>query len=114
MKKICLIILCFALCFLCCCNKQPNTNNVDDGKPTIVMPDYNTQITVNGYKMPDSDQNTAEEPKEELYYTNKSSKKFHKSDCGYAKSIKEENLYITNNLTELIDGGYQACKQCKP
>ncbi|MBQ6816077.1 MAG: hypothetical protein IJP26_02455 [Clostridia bacterium] len=114
MKKICLIILCFALCFLCSCNKQ-NNNNIDDGKPTIVMPDYNTQLTVNGYKTPDSNQNKNEVvPTQETYYANKSSKKFHKSSCSYAKNIKEENLYITNNLTELIDGGYQACKQCKP
>ncbi len=113
MKKICLIILCFALCFLCSCNKQ-NNNNIDDGKPTIVMPDYNMQLTVNGYKTPESVQNNTQEQSQETYYANKSSKKYHKSNCGYAENIKEENLYITNNLTELIDGGYQACKQCKP
>lgn len=50
----------------------------------------------------------------EVYYANKSSKKFHKSTCGSAKLIKGDNLYITQNRDELIGGGYSPCLRCNP
>lgn len=48
------------------------------------------------------------------YAANKSTKKFHKSSCGYAKNIKSENLYTTDSRDELINSGYESCKKCKP
>ncbi len=55
-----------------------------------------------------------QEPINEVYYANKSTKKFHKSTCGSAKLIKDVNLYTTQNRQELIDAGYSPCLRCNP
>ena len=56
-----------------------------------------------------------EEGAHEKYVLNTSSKKFHKEDCRYAESIKEENRgEFVGDKQELLDGGYSACGSCKP
>lgn len=48
------------------------------------------------------------------YCANTNSKIFHKTDCGSAKNLKEENKYITSNREELMLDGYTPCKKCNP
>jgi len=49
-----------------------------------------------------------------VYYANTNTKKFHKSTCGSAKIIKQDNLYSTSNRDELINSGYEPCLRCNP
>ncbi len=49
-----------------------------------------------------------------VYCANQNTKKFHKSTCGSAKTIKETNLYTTTNRDELINEGYEPCLRCHP
>ena len=49
------------------------------------------------------------------YILNTSTKKFHKEDCRYATSMKEENREeYEGDKQSLIDDGYTACGTCKP
>ncbi len=48
------------------------------------------------------------------YYANKSSKKFHKETCIYAKRLSEDNLYICSSREQLIAEGYTPCGKCEP
>ncbi len=48
------------------------------------------------------------------YCANTNSKTFHKSECGSAKNLNEENKYITSNRQELVEDGYAPCKKCNP
>lgn len=49
-----------------------------------------------------------------VYYANTNTKKFHKSNCGSAKLIKDSNLYTTTSRDELINDGYVPCLRCNP
>lgn len=48
------------------------------------------------------------------YCANINSRVFHKTTCGSAKNIKEENKYISNSRNELISDGYTPCEKCNP
>lgn len=49
------------------------------------------------------------------YVLNTSSKKIHLPDCGAVSSIKDSNKEkSTKTREELIDEGYEPCKQCNP
>ena len=56
-----------------------------------------------------------EEQASEQYILNTSSKKFHSSSCGQAKSINKDNKEIfTGNRQTLIDDGYSPAGCCDP
>ncbi len=96
---------------LCGCKDNKNTNNADK-KDIIVFPNAQTAATLNGYK---TESQTVIIPTENAtYIANTSSHKFHKSDCKFAKSTKDENKLSTNDREGLIDQGYSPCKSCKP
>ena len=49
------------------------------------------------------------------YILNTNTKKFHKEDCGSAKTISEKNKEVfTGYRSDLIDDGYSPCGNCKP
>lgn len=48
------------------------------------------------------------------YVGNKSSKKFHKLDCPWAKKISERNRVYFKTREEAIKQGYIPCSVCKP
>lgn len=117
MKRVLITLLCLLLIISVAACGKPSTEEVESGEPVVIMPDIETAATINGYKTIKN-----EAPKEESkpsvskmeYYANKSSKKFHSSECRYAKSIKDSNLFITTSRDELIKDGYAACKNCNP
>lgn len=52
---------------------------------------------------------------EETYVLNTNTKKFHKPSCGSVNQMNEENkANFTGDRQELIDAGYQPCKNCNP
>ena len=56
-----------------------------------------------------------EEPEEETYILNTSSKKFHKPSCSSVGDMKEKNKReVTASRDELISDGYAPCKRCNP
>lgn len=48
------------------------------------------------------------------YIINTNTKKFHKSSCGYAKQMKEENKEVSSDRNAIIADGYSPCKRCNP
>lgn len=48
------------------------------------------------------------------YIGNKSTKKFHRPDCGSAKQIAQNNVTSFSSREEAVNQGYQPCKRCKP
>lgn len=49
------------------------------------------------------------------YIINENTKKFHYIYCNAVKNMKEENkIYLNCTRTEIIDKGYEPCKQCNP
>lgn len=115
MKRIIAIMLSVILAVLFCgCSQE--APEVEDNSPTVIIPDYTTETTVNGYKQfSKTETQTKEENKvSSEYYANKSSKKFHSDICSYGKNIKSENLYTTKSRDELIGNGYEPCKKCNP
>ena len=128
MKRIISILLIIALVLSLsgCTKAQQNSDNKDTSKPTVVLPDSSTAASINGYKQPeitnpdDKNENTDKTNAAETdnisaaYIANTSSKKFHKSTCSYAKSIKAENLATVESREQLINDGYSPCKRCNP
>ncbi|CUX19933.1 hypothetical protein BN3456_00383 [Clostridium sp. C105KSO13] len=59
---------------------------------------------------------SGEEPAEEkLYIINENTGKFHKPDCSSVSAMKEKNRQkFTGDRQELINRGYQPCKNCNP
>lgn len=106
---------------ICGCGQYGITQEHENSEVTVIMPDDDT---VNGYAVVQSTEvkeglqsTDSQEPSQStdiVYYANKNSKKFHLSSCAYAKKIKEENLYITQDRQELSQKGYQPCKNCNP
>ncbi|MBO5020343.1 MAG: hypothetical protein J6D52_06745 [Clostridia bacterium] len=132
MKKllIILLILLIPLSFVGC---SPSTETESHADIIINMP---TDNTVNGYRTesvvkdekdtiptdkvgvesqnPISESKAPDTAEPIQYCANINSKTFHKTDCGSAKNLKEENKYITSNRDELIQDGYTPCKKCNP
>lgn len=114
-----------------------NTSNENHSDVAINLP---TDDTVNGYRLgaPKEDNNdtvtadhvTAESkvstsqqtessassyvPVNIQYCANTKSYVFHKTTCGSAKNMNDENKYIASNREELISDGYTPCGKCKP
>ena len=64
----------------------------------------------------DKDENDdSSETNENTFILVSSTKKYHKTDCTYAKNAKEENKETTNQTKEEIEKqGYAPCGSCKP
>lgn len=55
------------------------------------------------------------QPTTKTYILNKSTKKFHLPTCSSVKKMSEKNkLTFTGTRNEVINKGYQPCKQCNP
>lgn len=76
------------------------------------------EITDKGYKPCDvcNPLSASSSPEKEKggYVGNKSSKKFHKLDCSWAKKIGEPNRVYFKTREEAIKQGYTPCQVCKP
>ena len=88
------------------------TKPILDDNGNIVSAD---RVGVESSKSPSTSKTQAPSFNEQIQYcVNINSKTFHKTDCGSAKNLKEENKYITSNRDELINDGYNPCKKCNP
>ena len=128
MKRITSLIL--ILFLLCGCSAGADINGAEShAQITVNLPADNT---VNGYRtensksseMPDAvsteDVKPAESSEENsatvsaTYIGNANSHIFHKSDCGSANKMKEENKVFLKSRDEAISEGYTPCKRCNP
>lgn len=48
------------------------------------------------------------------YIGNANNMKFHKANCASVKKMADHNKVYLSSRQEAIDGGYVACKNCKP
>ena len=56
-----------------------------------------------------------EESDAQDYVLNKNTKKFHYPNCKSVNQMKEKNKeYVTATREEIIDRGYEPCKNCNP
>ena len=63
----------------------------------------------------DSTQSSSNDIQEATYVLNTNTKKFHRPDCSGLSRMKEENKEtFTGNRDELMQQGYEACKNCNP
>ncbi len=112
MKKIISLILCLCipLVIVGCGKQQNSTDKTDD---IIIYPDEEAERTLGGYR---DDYNSSSTTKTgDVYYiVNTSSKKFHISSCGNAKTIQQEHRKTAIDRQKLIDEGYSPCGSCKP
>ena len=118
MKRIFLILFAVVICFFATsCEKEekqyPN--------PVIFEPDPLTNKTANGYKpisasqseTPGEQNNNPESSTSSVKYVgNIETKKFHKSDCRYAKNLAEEKKVALMDYSSAISAGYVPCKVC--
>lgn len=116
MKRIAIaimLLMCSAL--FCSCGVTAQNVNKPEKDVSIIIPD-NDNGNVNGYKTESTalDNSSAEKTVSGVYYANSSSRKFHTSDCRYAKTINENNLVIVSDRQKLIDDGYVPAKCCNP
>ena len=128
MKRITSIILIMLL--LCGCAASRNSDNTEShAQITINLP---TDNTVNGYRENKSasempriiaaedvktgslEQSAANPNNSAEYIGNSNSRVFHKTSCGSANTMKEENKVFFKNREEAINTGYSPCKRCKP
>jgi len=109
------LIISLSLCF-CGCENKRKTNNANNSQNTVVEIKEPTDETVNGYRVTEKSANDSSNSTafSGVYCANTNSKKFHKSTCGSASAIKEENLYVSNDRNELISKGYSPCSRCNP
>lgn len=62
-----------------------------------------------------SEQSSSSNTQEATYILNSNTKKFHRPDCSSLSRMKEENKEkFTGNRDELMQQGYEACKNCNP
>lgn len=87
-----------------CYNVQPGVGlNYETGESWLIETETETRS------------NIEEEPEEETYILNTSSKKFHKPSCSSVDDMKEKNKReVTASRDELISDGYAPCKRCNP
>lgn len=108
MKRL-LILICIFVFLLCGCHNE--RAEIETAKQVIVFPTEQVAETINGYK--EKAESNFENSKIE-YIGNKNSKKFHLSDCQYAKNMKQENVIKSFNRNEIVNSGYIPCKKCNP
>ncbi len=118
MKKIFLILFAVVICICATsCEKEEKLYP----KPVIVEPDTSTYKTANGYKpltsspseTPDVQNNSDDSSENSVKYVgNRETKKFHKSDCRYAKNLAEEKKVSLMDYSSAISSGYTPCKVC--
>lgn len=116
MKKLIVFSFVIISLLLCGCGESVPIDNTSVPKVTVNMP---TDNSVNGYRIEKEEISSGSNSSvlqvgDIVYYANTNSKKFHLSTCGTGKRISTENLYITEDREELINDGYQPCKNCKP
>lgn len=129
MEKIVCLCFCLIVIFSTCCGCsgmtiKGSTDTTSTEPVTVNMPADNS---VNGYRTysntnPDGitvinsgvSENSQDTDYFGEYVANTNSGKFHKSSCGSAKNMKEENKYISNSREDMISHGYKPCKRCKP
>ncbi len=86
---------------------------VYNNQPDIVI-DYLTGES-RYEKQSDKSEDTTSPVTDGTYVLNKSSKKFHKSECSGVKNIKPENKEtFEGNREQIISNGYEPCGTCKP
>ena len=125
MRKILIILFStVSLLIFSGCGEGQIVANKDYSKPIIILPDQETTYNINGYKDLDNKNLTESNSSENSgdnssttqsvykYRGNKNSKKYHKPDCRYAKSLKEENLVIFETELEAEIAGYIQCSVC--
>lgn len=68
-----------------------------------------------GHKTPDETDNT-ETPENQVitYVYSVSSGSFHLEGCSYISEIKEKYLKTTDDITYLLEEGYEPCRKCFP
>ena len=128
MKRIISVILIMLL--LCGCAASRNSDNTESH--TQVSINLPTDDTVNGYRQESSPsampriiaaedvktgslaQSAANPNNSAEYIGNSNSRVFHKTSCGSANTMKEENKVFFKNREEAINTGYSPCKRCKP
>lgn len=69
------------------------------------------EITISAVESSASSAESTVTTSQNKYYFNKNTKKFHKSDCRYAKNCG--NDFVTDR-NSLISDGYSPCKICNP
>ena len=63
----------------------------------------------------DSTRSSSNNIQEATYVLNTNTKKFHRSDCSSLSRMKDENKEtFAGNRDELMQQGYEACKNCNP
>lgn len=136
MKK----LVCVFLVLLCLCGCSPSNSDITDNTHSQITINLPTDDTVNGYRqdgvsqsMPQTisadevkpaspeqnssvskKQNPSEKNTKTEYIGNLNTHIFHKSTCGSAATIKEENKVFFYERDDAINGGYTPCKRCNP
>lgn len=111
MKRILSAIFVLVLCLGGCANITNGDATEESPKQIIVFPTEQVASTINGYKVL-PDENTENNSVE--YIGNIGSKRFHLSDCRYAKNIKQENIIKSFNRDKMINDGFAPCQTCNP
>ena len=118
MKRIISVLLCVLLIFsVCGCGGNTEEPKPEKDTPTVILPNETAKQTLGGYRNENTAQDNLSEDNKNTtsqYYATKSTKKFHLSSCTYAAKIKSENLLKSNNRNELLNSGYEPCKNCNP
>ncbi len=122
-----LVIVLSCIFVLAGCGNAYENSQKAYSKPVIVLPDEDTAYTINGYKdtapvttssnTSSTTESSASESSKEYagkYFGNKNSKKFHRSDCRFAKNMKEENLTLFETHLDAVTAGYVECSVCAP
>ena len=86
-------------------------------EPVVVLPNDIMAETVNGYKALNNDESSSVDSEsknesESKFFGNKSTKKYHKKDCRYAKNMNEEKLVIFESQSQAFESGFSPCKVC--
>lgn len=86
-------------------------------EPVVVLPNDIMAETVNGYKtsnkdITESDPVELEAENNSKFFGNKSTKKYHTSDCRYAKNMNEEKLVLFDSVGHAFESGFSPCKVC--
>lgn len=98
-----------------CYNVQPGVSiNYSTGDSSLIGKAIVTTATSSATKQT-TESTTSHQQKNADYILNKSTKKFHRTNCAEAEKIKASNKeYYKGGRQTLIDEGYSPCKRCNP